>query len=180
MRGEYAKGQIWLDNGKFKVIRSNKAGLTSEESLVVVRDRTSYLRILGKEPEWVLMTATASEDDGYVKVCSDKRRLIETAIWLCHELGFIPRETKDQIGREYVKICTIVREHNEEDLGGVLVRNIEKFFDFFDGSGQPVTGRTDNMLDLYEAISLGGDGEDVYLSDGVWLSSDGSIHERGR
>lgn len=169
-----------FDNGKFKIVKSNKAGLASEESLLVVRDRTSYLRILGQEPRWELMTATASEDDECVKVCSDRRQLIESAIRLCQALGLTAQETKDRVGRDYVKICRIVRERDDEDLREVLVRTIESFFDLFDGAGEPVTGRAVDMIDLYEAISTGGDGEDVYLSDGVWLSSAGSLHERGR
>ena len=35
------------------------------------------------------------------------------------------------------------------------------------------------MQELYEAIAHD-DGEDVYLCDGVWMSADGSIHDRGR
>ncbi|XCG51974.1 hypothetical protein ABVK50_29380 (plasmid) [Mesorhizobium sp. WSM2240] len=126
------------------------------------------------------MTATASEDDGCVKVCGDRRRLIETAIRLCLALGFNAHETKDRLGRDYVKICRIVRERDDEDLRDVLFRTVERFFDLFDGPGEQVTGGADDMIDLYEAISSGGDGEDVYLSDGLWLSSDGSLHQRGR
>lgn len=169
---------VLFDNGKFQILKSNKAGLMSEESLLVVRDGTSYLRILGQEPRWELMTATASEDDGRVAVCSDKRRLIETAIRLCRALGFTSQETRDRLGRDYVKICRIVRERDDEDLRAVLVRTIGNFFDLFDGADEPVSGRAEHMIDLYESISSGLDGEDVYLSDGLWLSSNGLIHER--
>lgn len=169
-----------FDNAKFEIVHSIKAGLVSNESLLVVRDGTGYLRILGQEPRWELMTATASEDDGLVKVCGDRRRLIETAIKLCQALGFSAHETKDRLGRDYIKICTIVRERDDEDLRDVLFRTIERFFDLFDGLGESVTGRADDMVDLYEAISSDGIGEDVYLSDGLWLSSDGSLHERGK
>lgn len=37
----------------------------------------------------------------------------------------------------------------------------------------------DEMREIYEAISLG-DGEDAYLGDGIWISSDGSLDDRGR
>jgi len=36
-----------------------------------------------------------------------------------------------------------------------------------------------DMVDIYNGLS-NDDGEDVYLSDGVWLGSDGSMDDRGR
>jgi len=36
-----------------------------------------------------------------------------------------------------------------------------------------------SLRSLYSDLDLG-DGEDVYLSDGMWLSADGSVHDRGR
>ena len=38
----------------------------------------------------------------------------------------------------------------------------------------------DEMRELYDALSTdNGEGE-IYLSDGLWLSNDGSVHDRGR
>ncbi|MCC4264712.1 hypothetical protein LL240_09615 [Oceanimonas baumannii] len=37
----------------------------------------------------------------------------------------------------------------------------------------------DEMIEIYDAISTG-DGEDAYLGDGIWISSDGSLDDRGR
>lgn len=168
-----------LDNGKFKIIKSDKAGLTSEESLLVVRNNVSYLRILGKEPQWEVMTATASEDDGGIQVCRDRIRLVESAIRLCHAMKMDPNNLRDRHGREYVKICIIVREDHDTDTERELIGVIERFFQEFDTGPQP-PGHASDMVDIYESISHGGDGEDVYLSDGVWLSRDGSLHDRGR
>jgi single-strand DNA-binding protein len=39
--------------------------------------------------------------------------------------------------------------------------------------------RDDEMRNLYRGLSTG-NGDDVYLSDGMWLSSDGSIKDLGR
>lgn len=169
-----------LDNAKFGIVVSTKAGLESQESLLVVRAGTSYLRILGQEPSWTLMTATASEDDGSVKVCGERRRLIETAIRLCQELGLSAHETKDRIGRDYVNICRIVRTRADEDVYSELSQIVERFFDLFDELGNPSSGPADDMVHLYEAISSDSNGGDVYLTDGLWLSSYGSLHDRGR
>lgn len=59
----------------FEIYTSNKVGLESKESYIVTRGNTGYLRILGAEPEWSLMTATADEDHGRIRRCPDQLRL---------------------------------------------------------------------------------------------------------
>lgn len=166
----------------YSVLESNKVGLESKESYVVVRDRTAFLRILGAEPEWSLMTATADEDHGRVLVCRDHRRLIEAALRLGAELNTRPSVERDWKGREYVKVAVITRNFGEssEAFDQENDRAIGRFFEIFDGllslSDRPVVERRN----LYNDLAQGDIGEDVYLSDGVWLSSDGSLHDRGR
>jgi len=166
----------------FSVLESKKVGLESKESYVVVRNRTAFLRILGTEPEWSLMTATADEDHGRVLVCLDQRRLIEAALRLGVELNTEPTVKRDWKGREYVKVCFITRNCGEHDeaFDKESTRAFVRFFEIFDGlqrlSDRPIVERRN----LYDQLDLGDSGEDVYLSDGVWLSSDGSLHDRGR
>lgn len=166
----------------FSVLESKKVGLESKESYVVVRNRTAFLRILGAEPEWSLMTATADEDHGRVLVCSDQRRLIEAALRLGVELNTGPRVERDRRGREYVKVCFITRDSGESDeaFDKENTSALRRFFEIFDGlprlSDRPIVERRN----LYDELALSDHGEDVYLSDGVWLSSDGSLHDRGR
>ncbi len=38
-----------------EILKSGKVGLNSRESYVVVRRKTSFLRIFGCEPDWGLM-----------------------------------------------------------------------------------------------------------------------------
>lgn len=165
----------------FEVLSSNKVGLTAEEGYVVVRNGVAFLRILGGEPAWNLMTATADEDHGRIVVCPDRMRLVQSALRLCNELGgAAPRVETDLVGREYVKICTITREPGESD-GAFHAANDElltRFFEIFDSHDASSGGR--EMRELYDALAPGEHGEEVYLSDGVWLASDGSLHDRGR
>lgn len=166
-------------NNSFEIIKSTKAGLLSEGSWLVVRGSTSYLRVLGQEPSWTLVTATANEDNGLIRVCRERRRLIETAIRLCSAMGLGPHEAKDRFGRDYVNICRIVRVAND-DVQGELEQVVHKFFDLFDERDARAAGPGQEMVELYEVMSSGDDGSDVYLSDGLWLSSDGSLHDRAR
>lgn len=117
-----------------RIIRSSKVGLDSKESFVIVRNRVSYLRILGEEPHWDLMTATASEDDARIHVCADQRRLVESALRLCGEYGGTPIVEKDWRGREYVKIGVITREPGESDwqFEDQNARLLNRFFEIFE------------------------------------------------
>lgn len=166
----------------FEIIESHKAGLPSPDSYVVTRSKTSFLRLLGSHPEWALMTATASEDSGAIRVCADRRRLIEAALRTCLELGGeTPIVEKDRLGREFVKIGVLNQNESESDE---LIKNqlhtvIACFFDFYDNHKSPYERGRDEMRLLYDSLVVE-DGEDVYLSDGLWLRSDGSVHDHDR
>lgn len=166
----------------FVVVESRKAGLNSEESYVVVRDKTCFLRVLGAEPEWSLMTATADEDHGRILACSDQQRLIEAGLRLGTELGTAPRVAKDKNGREYVTICSITRDAGQSDEGFNRENNAAfgQFFEIFDSLPALAKRSASEMRDLYGLLTHDDAGGDVYLSDGVWLSSDGTLRDRGR
>lgn len=166
----------------FLIIKSSKIGLDSDESYVVIRDRTSFLRVLGGEPAWELMTATASEDHGRIKVCSDQRRLIESALRLGGELKTEPKVEKDWRNREYVKVCVITRDSKESDEvfeceNSALFR---RFFEIYDEYKSLHSRDRDEMRELYDVLSTDNEGGEIYLSDGMWLGNDGSVHDRGR
>lgn len=165
----------------FEIIGSNKVGLDAEESYVVVRNGISFLRILGGDPQWTVMTATASEDHGRIQVCTDRLRLVESACRLAVESDCSPGVGKDHAGREYVKIGTLTREPGESDgeLKNPLEALCRSFFEIYDGYKRSDSPGGGEMRQLYEALTDEGGG-DIYLSDGVWLSRDGSLHDRGR
>jgi len=73
-------------NDKIQIRSSRKSGINSKESYIVTRGWTSYLRILGSQPQYSLVTATASEDSGRITVCNDQVRLIAAAKKLGKEL----------------------------------------------------------------------------------------------
>lgn len=167
---------------EIQIRSSSKAGLESKESFIVTRGNTSFLRILGEEPSWELMTATASEDRGGIDVCRDQLRLVESALRLGNELKTSPAVHTDWMAREYVKICTIVQREDmgDEQFNSELRSIFERFFQIYDACTNLRSRASNEMIQLYSAISSDETGGDVYLSDGVWLSSDGSLHDRGR
>ena len=166
----------------FQILKSEKQGLNSKESYIVSRGQISFLRILGADPQWELMTATASEDHGRIQVCNNQLRLVEAALRLGMKLDTKPKVEADRMGREYVKICVITQTSSEDDetFNKELEGIFSHFFELYDNS-QAIEARGDSeMRDLYGDLAIDGQGSDVYLSDGVWLSSDGSVSNRGR
>jgi hypothetical protein len=166
----------------FQVLQSNKSGLDSKESYVVIRNSTSFLRVLGGEPKWTLMTATASEDHGRIAVCMERKRLVQSAFRLGLEIETEPTSKRDSSGREYVEICVITRDPGQseqafEDENTHLFTRFFEIFDEFDDAGSEAR---DEMREMYSALAIDDLGSDVYLSDGVWLGSDGSLEDRGR
>lgn len=166
----------------FEIYTSNKIGLDSKESYIVTRGNTGYLRILGAEPEWSLMTATADEDHGRIRRCTDQLRLVEAALRLGSELKTEPRVESDWQGREYVKICVITRdaEQAEKDFDKANEEILRRFFALYDECTDLRTRGEDDMRELYGALSSDDEGCDIYLSDGIWLRSNGALDDRGR
>jgi hypothetical protein len=166
---------------EYAVLASNKTGLSAGESYIVVRNGTSFLRVLGRDPHWQLMTATASEDDGAARVCRNQIRLTEAALRLGAELGTGPKVQKDRVGREYVKICNLeCPAGRAEEFDDAVNECLSRFFSIFDGCRDVKDQDADEMRELYDMLAAGEHGGDVYLSDGLWLSSDGAVHDRGR
>lgn len=165
----------------FQIIRSKKTGLNAKDSYVIVRGRISFLRVLGDSLTWNVMTATASEDDGHIQVCTDRMRLVDAAMRFALENGGCPKLERDWMGREYVRFCTITWDGRDGDEFAMSMDSfIQRFFEKFDNCVDVDKHNDREMRELYEALAVDDSGGDVYLSDGVWLSSDGSLRDRGR
>lgn len=179
--GDFTKHKLHMSNS-FSILASQKIGLESKESYVVVRRQTAFLRILGEEPKWELMTATADEDHGRILVCTDRMRLVEAALRLGLELNTRPTVKSDWKSREYVSIAEIIlgASESEEDFHKENDRVFRRFFEIFDSLPNLSERTTAERENLYEELAIGDDGGEVYLSDGVWLSKDGSLNDRGR
>jgi hypothetical protein len=168
--------------GEVQILDSNKSGINSRESCVVVRDGISYLRILGADPSWQLMTATASEDDGRARVCSNQLRLVEAGLRYCLELNVSPLVRRDLLGREYVTVCNLTRRigMSIDAFTAELLPIINRFLEIYDACSDIRSREPNEMVALYRSLGSSDLGHGVYLSDGVWLTSDGFLHDRGR
>lgn len=164
-----------------RIEKSNKRGFGGQESYIVTRGRTSYLRIVGNDPSYSLMTATASEDDKSYYVCSNRIKLISSALQLGASLNIPPSREEDSSGRKFIRICAInfIPGKEQEDLDEIR-EVLEHFFQIYDTCDPSSHDVMSDMQEIYSSLSHGDSNDDVYLSDGVWLSSDGRLHDRGR
>ncbi len=168
-------------SNKIEIHTSQKRGFP-DVSVIVTRDRTSYLRIVGKHPSFRVMTATASEDDGEFIVCADKTRLASAALKLGAELETDPSRAEDTSGRDFIHICTLSfksAEPSKEDEMQ-LYSALERFFEIYDAYSPSSPENRNEMREIYDAIATDDSGNYMYLGDGVWLGGDGSLEDRGR
>ncbi|GGC68793.1 hypothetical protein GCM10011504_53370 [Siccirubricoccus deserti] len=86
---------------------------------------------------------------------------------------YYPHPTSDRQGREYIEICSF--EYISD-----AYRIAEEFFDIFDECAETDAPPSDEMQKIYSELSIDASGDDIYLSDGVWLSSDGTLKDLGR
>jgi hypothetical protein len=80
---------------------------------------------------------------------------------------------RDHLGREYVKLGFATDIYFLEPA-------VADFFDIYDHYKSPEARTESEMRELYETLATSDAGEDVYLSDGVWLKREGTLTDCGR
>lgn len=113
---------------------SSKRGLHSKEQYIVTRGRTVFLRVLGSNPYYEVMTATADEDDQNFTTHKNMMHVIEAATRTTTDFfNNSPKITNDHANRTYAKLG-ILNGLDDKDFGPFVYR----FFKHLDDcSGQP-------------------------------------------
>lgn len=155
----------------FDIKRSQKAYIESSEHFIVVRGGIIYLRIVGDEGSYDVMTATAGEDYGGVASFANQMALNEAALRVSAFLNTSPQVKSDYHGREYVKICNCEYLSDAYRAAEMLFANLEKY-----SQARPGV----ELQSLYSELAIDDSGSDVYLSDGMWLSPNGTMKDLGR
>ncbi len=89
----------------FDIKKSEKSHIKSAEQYIVVRDGVVYLRIVGEEGNYVVMTATAGEDYPGVRSFDDQNELIKAALGIAEKCHMLANAKYDFHNRAYVTIC---------------------------------------------------------------------------
>lgn len=91
---------------QFDIKKSSKSYLDAEEHFIVTYDAKVYLRILGKEGGYEIITATAGEDCGRISALENQDLLIAAAVGVIKdEFNSDCSVSYDYNGRSYVRIC---------------------------------------------------------------------------
>ena len=89
----------------FDIRRSTKTHIDAPEHYIAVHDGVVYLRIIGQEGAYDIMTATAGEDDGAFTAFGDQHSLNEAAMEVAKQIRTTSEQKEDHHTRPYVKIC---------------------------------------------------------------------------
>lgn len=95
-----------MSNSTFDLRRSTKTYIESPEQYIVALEDVVYLRIVGTEGSYVVMTATSGEDAGSVQAFRNQDALIEAAFEVASQVGSTPVPKYDFHNRPYVELCT--------------------------------------------------------------------------
>lgn len=155
----------------FDIKKSKKAYIESAEHFVVVRDGVVYLRIVGEEGNYKIMTATAGEDYHGANFFNNQIALNEAALKISASLNTKSRLKSDYHNREYVEIGSCEYISDAYRVAEMLFVKLEE---------NTESRSNDELQNVYTDLAIDESGADVYLSDGMWLSSDGTLKDLGR
>ncbi|QFU11004.1 hypothetical protein FIU84_03175 [Stutzerimonas frequens] len=94
-----------IQHDKFDIRKSSKAYIEAEEHYIVIHNGTVYLRVVGQEGAYAVMTATSGEDMAPGAAFSDQQALNDAARGVAKLVGCVPELKYDYHHRPYVKIC---------------------------------------------------------------------------
>jgi hypothetical protein len=147
------------------------------ESYVVARGNVAYLKIVGKAPEWQLLTATASDDQPGFAACADQARLIAAALKIGEVIQTQPTLERDRQRREQVNICTIVDHlnndaHFQQEIADLFMR----FFELYDHQPALLPSDETEAGSAYQVLACDGLGQQADYVDGHWVRGGAGTH----
>ena len=169
----------------FRILESRKLGFAADENWMVVRAGEIFLRLVGGGGgSYSLMTATAGEDQGSLRACANQHLLRQAARRTAADFEVEPHEDKDSAGRDFVRICGFTIDGPAEEARQQTLSEVYKvcdtLFKNFDHEYGDTRSEDRNLKEIYDVLAIDDSGDAVYLSDGVWLGSDGSLSDMGR
>lgn len=90
----------------FDIKKSDKSYINSKEHFIVVMNETVYIRIIGEEGNYLVITATAGEDCNGIKSFGNQIILNEAAFIVAEMINTKSEGKYDFHNRGYVEICT--------------------------------------------------------------------------
>lgn len=129
-----------------------------------------FLRLISDRDGFRLMTATASEDGAQYRAYDDQEALVRVAAAVFAERDLEPAEKQDHKGRPYIETRVSPDDRDLKTIANIVLNRLG----FEDN--QVLAHR--EMKAIYDEFAIDDSGEDTYLSDGVWITSDGRLIEK--
>ena len=152
-----------------KIEPSKKLSSEQEEYRICSKPYIFY-RMIVDQNGVRLMTATASEDTGEYRVYEDQKSLIAATSKIFVDFGMEFTTKEDHAGRPYVETTA---NSDKEHLHHIATTALDRI-----GFKDVSVLALQEMKALYDEFSISDSGEDTYLSDGMWITSDGRMVEK--
>ncbi|AVN34499.1 TPA: hypothetical protein SML71_000975 [Serratia marcescens] len=152
---------------------------------MLVRGDTVFVRFLAQNDDgssFEVQTPTRPEEririgDGLTigyKLPVNQKLLFSVAETLAQENHLQPEHKVDRFQNNCISMFSITIDHGKTIQDEVNEEWVTRFFELFDAHG--ISTNT-GMVDIYSDLCVE-DGEDVYLSDGMYMRPNGTIYER--
>lgn len=166
----------------YRLSPSTNSNIRSQESYIIHRGDEVFLRLWGGPTEFELVTATAGEHKGHLVACRNQARLLEAAKATLRSGGLQVCENVDRYDRPFVsafefKLNPETRDRSEAtELLNAFATAFFANYDLLAANAGPLSASEN----LYSSIAVDASGEDAYLGDGLYVTREDCIVDRGR
>lgn len=155
---------------------------------MLVRGDTVFVRFLAQNDDgnsFEVQTPTRPEERIRIgggltttyKLPVNQKLLFLVAETLAQENHLQPESKVDRFQNKCISMFSITIDHGKTIQDEVNEEWVTRFFELFDAHGISTNIVEPSMVDIYSDL-CGEDGEDVYLSDGMYMRPNGTIYER--
>ena len=155
---------------------------------MLVRGDTVFVRFLAQNDDgnsFEVQTPTRPEErirtgDGLTvgyKLPVNQKLLFSVAETLAQENHLQPEKNVDRFQNNCISMFSITIDQGKTIQDEVNEEWVTRFFELYDAHGISTNIVEPSMVDIYSDLCVE-DGEDVYLSDGMYMRPDGTTYER--
>ena len=152
----------------------------AEKQYLIHNGKHIFFRVIQFQTAYVLMTATASEDDSSFMLFPSMQAINEISKQVFLHRGLPFSEKKDRFGRNFLEVEfdgrleeEVVKPDGTRGLEETVCEIVDVYTEAFSAT-QP----RNELISLYRTLADDLDGDDFYLSDGVFLTPAGNLIER--
>lgn len=141
--------------------------LATDQQHVISSQNIVFFRVTLEVDGYKMMTATADEDTGKLRAYVSQDSLMSSTLSVLNDVSWKSEQKEDCSRRPYIE----ARGFPELlDIRTVATRILDSL-----GFDDIAVTALQEMRAIYDELSINDSGEDVYLSDGVYLTKNGDV-----